>query len=970
MNSPLPSGTKLDRYQIISQLGAGGMGEVYLAEDTRLHRKVALKILPTEVASHSDRMRRFTQEATAAASLNHPNIATIFETGAAEAESPEIVERGQISPSELSNREKLHFIAMEFIDGITLREKIHREPSDLRKLLRYLQQVAEGLAKAHAAGVVHRDLKPDNIMITSDGHAKVLDFGLVKLIEPALPTRGGEPGSSEVATAVMPHHSAPGTVLGTVGYMSPEQAQGKTTELDHRSDIFSFGCILFEAITGHKPFEGESVLKTLHMVAYEAAPAIKDFNPAAPADLQRIVRRCLAKDPEDRYQNIKDVAIELRDVRHELADAAGIDTTAAPSASSTSLGTQSESQKTLTGVSNTEPAARATQPSQSSAEYLVTGIKQHGKALAMGLALLLLVGSAAVVGWYKLGGKTKSEPFSSIKFNKLTDGGRVGNAVMDGSTSISRDGRYIVFSLNESGKISLWVRQIATNSNVQIVPAAEGANGGTTISPDSEFVFYFWTDKENGDGAIFQVPILGGTPRKILSDVSSPITFAPDGQRFAFVRNHRLQGDALVVANADGSGERTLVMRSGADWFSADGPAWSPDGKTIACSAGSDTGGTYMTVLGIDANTAAIATLTPHKWLGELHRVVWMNDGSGLIALGQTDFAIIGGNQMWFVPYPQGEVRQITNDLNNYGRVSLGLAADNKTIVTAQSDPSFQIWTIGLNQQTNTAQQISHGKVDGVAGLAWTPEGRIVYLNQGGDKSEFWVMNADGSDNRQLTSDGVAKKTPAVSPDGKYIFFDSMRTGISKVWRMNIDGSNAKQITFGGVADFDPTCSPDSQWITFLSYRTGVPTLWRVGIDGGDAVQLTHKPSRRASFSPDGQWLACGYFTEDSTPRWRVAIMPLSGGEPKTFVVTPDLNGPIGNSWAWAPDSHAIIYVAGQRGTLNLWSQQIDGGKPKQLTNFPDKFITDFGISKDGKHVALTRGDSILDVVLIKDAGK
>src|SRR5438552_10776206 len=195
---------------------------------------------------------------------------------------------------------------MEFVDGVTLREKIHQEQTDLRTLLRYLQHVAEGLAKAHAAGIAHRDLKPDNIMVTRDGHAKILDFGLAKLIERP-PMSGGD--ASEIATAVMPQHSSPGTVMGTVGYMSPEQAQGKTKEIDHRSDIFSFGCILFEAATGKKPFEGESVIKSLHMVVYEPAPPIADFNPAAPAELQRIVRRCLAKDPDERYQSIKEVAI-------------------------------------------------------------------------------------------------------------------------------------------------------------------------------------------------------------------------------------------------------------------------------------------------------------------------------------------------------------------------------------------------------------------------------------------------------------------------------------------------------------------------------------------------------------------------------------------------------------------------------------------------------------------------------------
>src|SRR3989449_4049527 len=301
----LSPGASLSHYRIVSKLGAGGMGEVYLAHDTKLDRRIALKILPAELAANQDRMRRFTQEAKSAAALNHPNIATIHEIGESNG---------------------VNFIAMEFIDGATLREKIHQEQTDLRKLLRYLQRVAEGLAKAHAAGIVHRDLKPDNIMITRDGHAKILDFGLAKLIEQP-PMSDGD--SSEVATAVMPQHSSPGAVMGTVGYMSPEQAQGKTKEIDHRSDIFSFGCILFEAVTGKKPFEGESVIKSLHMVVYEPAPLIADFNPSAPAELQRIVRRCLAKDPDDRYQTIKDVAIELKELRREL-HGAGVDTTVVP----------------------------------------------------------------------------------------------------------------------------------------------------------------------------------------------------------------------------------------------------------------------------------------------------------------------------------------------------------------------------------------------------------------------------------------------------------------------------------------------------------------------------------------------------------------------------------------------------------------------------------------------------------------
>jgi serine/threonine protein kinase/tetratricopeptide (TPR) repeat protein len=365
----LVSGTQLGRYEIRSKIGAGGMGEVYLAQDTKLDRKVALKILPAELASNRDRMERFVREAKAAAALSHPNIAQIFEIG---------------------EDNGVHYIAMEFIDGVTLREKIHRERTELRKLLRYLQHAAEGLAKAHAAGIVHRDLKPDNIMITREGHAKILDFGLAKLIEPQ-PLPGGD--SSEVATAMLPQHSTPGTVMGTVGYMSPEQAQGKTKEIDQRSDIFSFGCILFEAATGKKPFEGESVIKSLHMVVYELAPPITELNPSAPAELQRIVRRCLEKDADDRYQGIKEVAIELKHLRRELETGGDFETTVPPSGTQAALSTESGST-----IKSTAPVSASIPAPISSAEYVVRGLKRH--KLAAAVVAVVLIGAVAFSAYY------------------------------------------------------------------------------------------------------------------------------------------------------------------------------------------------------------------------------------------------------------------------------------------------------------------------------------------------------------------------------------------------------------------------------------------------------------------------------------------------------------------------------------------------------------------------------------------
>ena len=353
--------TQLGRYEIRSLIGAGGMGEVYLAQDTSLNRPVALKVLPAEVASNQDRMRRFKQEATSAASLNHPNIAHIYEIG----------QSGD-----------LNFIAMEYVDGTTLRDKIHKQHEDLSKLLRALQHVAEGLAKAHDAGIIHRDLKPDNIMITSDGHAKVLDFGLAKLVEP--PTTTDSIPSGEEPT-ILQQYSTPGLILGTLGYMSPEQAQGKTKSIDNRSDIFSFGCILFEVVTGQRPFTGNDHIEILNKLIREPAPPLATLNPDAPPDLQRIVRRCLAKDPDERYQNIKDIAIELKETRRELLES-GIQSSVPliSSASSEAQTIRLESQR-----ATAESPART-----SSTEFIVNGLKRH-KTAALAVALLILIGAVA-----------------------------------------------------------------------------------------------------------------------------------------------------------------------------------------------------------------------------------------------------------------------------------------------------------------------------------------------------------------------------------------------------------------------------------------------------------------------------------------------------------------------------------------------------------------------------------------------
>ena len=358
----ISAGTKLGRYEIRSKIGEGGMGEVYLAQDTKLDRKVALKILPPELSTNDERMRRFVQEAKAAAALNHPNVAHIYEIG---------------------RSDDVNFIAMEFVDGVTLREKIHQGKTDLKILLKYLLQIAEGLSKAHSGGIVHRDLKPDNIMVTRDGHAKILDFGLAKLVErPPMPT--GD--SSEMATAAMPLYSTPGTIIGTVGYMSPEQAQGKS--VDQRSDVFSFGCLLYESATGRRPFVADSTIDTLHKIIHDPAPAVTDLNPSASPELQRIVRKCLAKETEKRYQTFSDIANDLEELIDEMKGATNLERSVAPS----STATGSSAAKSADTDLHAERTQSLSAHPVSSVEYIVTNMKEHKIATAViGLALIAVL---------------------------------------------------------------------------------------------------------------------------------------------------------------------------------------------------------------------------------------------------------------------------------------------------------------------------------------------------------------------------------------------------------------------------------------------------------------------------------------------------------------------------------------------------------------------------------------------------
>jgi eukaryotic-like serine/threonine-protein kinase len=889
---------RIGAYRIISLLGRGGMGEVYLAEDARLGRKVALKLLDLDLITNGQLRARFLREAQLASALDHPNICAVHEVG--------------------ESAGKL-FIAMQFVEGETLKQVIGARALGLDSLLSIAFQVADTLATAHERGIVHRDIKSSNVIITPRGQAKVLDFGLAKLVE--------NPGEQDELTRT-------GAVMGTPAYMSPEQARGERA--DYRSDIFSFGAVMYEMATGRVPFKGKSQAETMNAVINEPHTPAGQLNKEVPPELSAMIDRALAKAPADRYQSVKEMLNDLRQVVAQTDSLARLFNSSLPLV----------------------PPRRHRLPAR-----LFRLLE--GRAVAATLAAILLaVVTAGFAYWlYTQSGprvaSTQSKlatPFQTMQMARLTSIGKVAGA------AISPDGRYVVYVVDDAGMQSLWLRQSAATSGVQIVGPVEGqAYRSLTFSGDGNYIYYLRSERSDPRATLYQMAVLGGEPKKLIADVSiqdcqSNISFSPDGKQLALIRLDEVFKRTLVIINADGTAERALATRTLPEHLA--GVAWSPDGKIIASLVGNYSGsgglGGSKNFVEVRVEDGAEKPISQQRW-GPVRSFAWLADSSGLIISGIKE---AGLPQLWRISYPGGKAERITNDLNGYTGVSL--TADSKALVTVQGEQPSNIW-IAPGVDTGRAKKITPASGD-YDELSWTPDDKIVYQSVVSGNSDIWIMNADGTGQKQLTADAGQNTFPSVSPDGRYIVFDSDRAGQIGIWRMDSDGSNPVQLVTGGSVAH---CSPAGKWVIYYKHDAGEVHLWKVPIDGGDPVQLTFKNiTARPAVSPDGRLIACNYLVQQPNSQFRIAVFPFEGGEPIKVFDIPTFPP---REIHWTPDSRAVAYVETRKGVSNVWIQPIEGGKPVQLTDLKSDLIASFGWSRDGKRLAFTRRLVTSDAVLISD---
>lgn len=915
------------------------MGEVYTAHDPELNRSVALKVLSSEFSDDKTRKSRFRQEARAASALNHPNIITIYEIGENEFGS---------------------FLVTELIDGKTLREIIKSEPLSVVRTLKIIEQTANALVAAHNAHIAHRDIKPENIMVRHDGIAKVLDFGLAK----PNPQKANEEAGDDDETV----KTIPGVVMGSARYMSPEQARGVST--DERTDIWSLGVVLYEMLTGRAPFDGTSTGDTIAAVIYKEPEPLLNIVHNAPAELQRIVRKSLQKDREARYQSIKDFALDVKDLLYELehdSSAERIHTTSAEfdRSENPTIIHQTSSSNNPTKVNGISTGNITYSAVQSGAIEQPKSRPRWAIPAVIGLIVLLTVLGFAGYRWLNTKTNLIDTAFEKPQVSRLNSDGKVF------LPAISPDGKYIAYASGESGNRSLVVRQLSTDSTVTIVPPTNLDFRTINFSPQGDYIYYCQTRSDYAVNTLYQIPTLGGTPKKLIEDVDSSVTFSPDGKQFAFMRHtSNTNEDIFFIVDTNTLNTQQLISTKETDYdFFTGRPDWSPDGKRILLSTGKRRGG-FITEMKVAEISVAEKKLRifPTREFVSVGSFCWFKDGSGFLFAGRETQN--SPAQIWTSTYPGGEFHPVTNDSNDY--TELGLSSDGNTIITLKGESVSSLWRFSPATKESVQLIPESRNFEASNGMAQSVDGKLIYTRSEGKKTDFWQAEADGKNQRPLTADNGYIFNPVLTPDGRYIVFNSQNGKTSKIWRMNIDGKNPIALTEQNpdTAEFNPQILPDGKTVIFQRNDPNADrsSLMKVSVDGGEAVSFYSDQKLGISqprISPDGKRIAFGAYHVDTFAK-KMIIASLNGNS--MGAVEKDLDFSLINQFYWSADSKSLTISSNQEGVANLFRLPLDGSPRQPITDFKSGRIFNFSMSNDNKSLFIVRGIVNNDLILIRNS--
>jgi eukaryotic-like serine/threonine-protein kinase len=895
-------------YRILRQLGKGGMGIVYEAEDSKLGRRVALKFLPEATHRDPQSLERFLREARAASALNHPGICTIHA---------------------IEDHDGRNFIAMELLEGQTLDKLIPLGALPISRTIDIGIQLADALDAAHKKGILHRDIKPANIFVTDRGSVKILDFGLAKLLPEHHANLGGET-LDDAETLLL---TSPGTAVGTISYMSPEQARGE--ELDARSDLFSLGCVLYQLTTGKQAFPGTTSAVVFDNILRNAPVAPLTLNPDAPAELERILNKALEKDRDVRYQVAAELRADLKRLQRELD-------------SGKATPVSSSSARVLTQMS--APAATAAEPQRapSSSSILAAAASKNKLGTGLVLAVVLLVLIAAGFGVYSFLPHQKAMPVQQMSIENLTNNAHVFLA------RISPDGKYLLHVLDENGLQSLWLRHIPTGSNTQVVTPAATRYGGLTFSPDGNYIYFVRRDdSEQSIASLYDAPMLGGTPRLLIKDVDSPIAFSPDGQRFAYLHQH---GDSAItdlkIALRDGTLERALFHHKVilTDSLTV---SWSPDGKTIVIPivqpTPQDLGG-FLAVDVASGEMKQVAIAKDHIYF----EPSWFPDGSALLVSAESAATGYLRNQLGIVSFPAGDFRLLTTDTNDY--IHPSISADGQSIAASQVQGKFEIAIAPAGSPEKLASIKLPSNLP-TWSWDWTPDAQLLVV-QGAD---IRMVNPAGGNHVVFSEPRYPMDEVISCANGRYVVFRTLgRSGGAEtnLWRVDSNGTNLTRLTLG-LNERVPACSNDGKWLYYVD-AAQTHFLKRIPLEGGTPETIIKAPAEPYALSPDGKTVAT-FEVREADHTTMLVLYSLEDGKKSTLEF--DQRGLPG--LVFLPSGKAVAYIVREKGVDNLWVQPLDGTPRRQLTHFTAERIADYAFSKDGTELGIRRGHSESDAVLL-----